>query len=434
LIAKFDHMETFAEKKNSTASSGTPQTLKELRVLVLATTFPRWDNDTEPRFIFDLTKPLAEKISLWVLAPHAPGAKMEEEIGGVRVLRFPYFFPKRLETLCYEGGILPKLKTNWLARLQLPFFLAAQSFHIWQTVQKHKINFIHCHWIIPQGFFVALLNAFTGIPYLLTAHGGDVYSFRKNLFIRLCSGFALKRARKCTVNSEPTGQAVHSIRAHAKIQVIPMGVDTQLFQPEKVNLKIKDDLNIQGAFLLAVGRFAEKKGFKYLIQAMPRILEKKAEAKLVIIGFGPEEEELKRLIAELNLQNSVLLPGSKTGDELAQYFATADIFIGPSVVTASGDTEGQGVVFLEAMASGTAVIASDVGGIRDIVRDMETGLLIPPQNPDAIAEKTLLLLENQELRNKLSLNGQRLAQSEYSWEKTAERFLETYGQIMGTNR
>ena len=427
-------MQTLAETKNSVGASGTTQTLKELRVLVLATTFPRWKNDTEPRFIFDLTKPLAEKVSLWVLAPHAPGAKMQEDIDGVKVLRFPYFFPKCMQTLCYEGGILPKLKTSWLARLQLPFFLVAQCFHIWLTVRKYKINFIHCHWIIPQGFFVALLNAFTGIPYLLTAHGGDVYSFKKNLLIRLCSDFALKRAKTCTVNSKPTGQAVHSIRSSASIQVIPMGVDTRLFIPEKNNAKIKERLNIQDSFLLAVGRFAEKKGFKYLIQAMPRILEKKPQVKLVLIGFGPQEEELKRLILELNLENSVLLPGSKTGDELAQYFATADIFIGPSVVTESGDTEGQGVVFLEAMASGTAVIASDVGGVSGVVRNMETGLLIPQKNPEAIAEKTLLLLENQELRNKLAMNGLSLSKSEYSWEKTAERFLETYGQIISTTR
>jgi glycosyltransferase involved in cell wall biosynthesis len=423
-------MQTLAETKYSVGASKTPPNLKTLRVLILATTFPRWENDTEPRFILDLTNQLAEKVSLWVLAPHAPGAKRQEDIDGVRVLRFPYFFPKHMQTLCYEGGVLPKLKTSWQARLQLPFFLAAQSFHIWLTVRKYKINFIHCHWIIPQGFFVALLNAFFGIPYLLTAHGGDVYSFRKNAFIRLCSDYALKRAKACTVNSESTGQAVHSIRSSTPVQVIPMGVDTRLFEPGRSDPKIKDIFNIQDAFLLAVGRFAEKKGFRYLIQAMPRILEKRPQTKLVIIGFGPKLDELKRLIAELNLENSVLLPGSKSGDELAKYFATADIFIGPSVMAESGDTEGQGVVFLEAMASGTAVIASDVGGIGDVVRNMETGLLVPQKNPEAIAEKTLLLLENQELRNKLAMNGQRLARDEYSWEQTAKRFLETYSQII----
>ncbi|MCH8313261.1 MAG: glycosyltransferase [Nitrospinae bacterium] len=427
-------MPTLAEVKKSATPSVPEKNLQELRVLVLATTFPRWENDAEPRFVFDLTKHLAEKVSLWVLVPHAPGARMEEEIDGVRILRFPYFFPKRLQTLCYEGGILPKLKTKWLARLQLPFFLAAQGFHIWRTVRKYKINFIHCHWIIPQGFFVSLLNSFSGIPYLLTAHGGDVYSFRKNPLIRIFSNYALRRAKTCTVNSEPTGQAVRNIRPGSSIQVVPMGVDTQRFHPGKINKKIKENLKIQDSFLLAVGRFAEKKGFRYLIQAMPEILKKRPLAKLVIVGFGPQEEELKRLIADLNLQASVLLPGCKAGDELAEYFATADIFIGPSVITDNGDTEGQGVVFLEAMASGTTVIASDVGGIKDIVRNMETGLLIPPNNPGAIAEKTMLLMDNQELRNKLAMNGRRLAESEYSWEKTAQRFLETYSQIFDTTR
>ncbi len=404
--------------------------LKSLQVLVVATTFPRWENDTEPRFVFDLSKQLAKKVSLWVLAPHAPGAKMEEEIEGVKILRFPYFFPKRLQTLFYEGGILPKLKTKWLARLQLPFFFAAQCLAIWRTVRKHDINFIHCHWVIPQGFFVALLTSFSKVPYLLTAHGGDVYSFRKNSFIRRCSSYALKRAKTCTVNSQPTGQAVRNIRADTRIEILPMGVDTELFHPGKFNPKIKDDLNIQDIFLLAVGRFAEKKGFKYLIQAMPEILNKRPLVKLVIIGFGPQEHALKQCVRQLGLENAVLFVGSKEGEELAEYFATADIFIGPSIVTDSGDTEGQGVVFLEAMASETAVIASDVGGVKDIVCNRETGLLIPQKNPEAIAEKTLLLMNDQELRNQLALNGRRLAKSEYSWETIAKRFLETYSQII----
>ena len=400
--------------------------LKNLRVLVLATTFPRWESDTEPPFVFDLTQQLAKNVSLWVLAPHAPGAKLEEEMEGVRILRFPYFFPKRLQTLCYEGGILPKLKTKWLARLQLPFFLTAQCFAIWRTVRKYKINFIHCHWVIPQGFFVALLNLFYKIPYVLTAHGGDVYSFKKNPLIRFCSGYALKRGATCTVNSQPTGQAVRNILPEARIQVIPMGVDTKRFRPENYNPKKKETFNIQDLFLLAVGRFAEKKGFRYLIQAMPEILKERPQAKLLMIGFGPLEEELKRLIVELRLEQSILLPGSRTGEELAEFFATADIFIGPSVVTESGDTEGQGVVFLEAMASGTAVIASDVGGIKDIVRDRETGLLVPQKDPKAIAEKILTLCKNEDLKNTLEENGRGLVEEKYTWSTIAAQFLDMY--------
>lgn len=415
-----------AENERAAHRAETGNDLKNLRALVLATTFPRWENDTEPRFVFDLTKHLAEKVSLWVLAPHAPGAKMKEEMDGVRILRFPYFFPRRWQTLCYEGGVLPKLKAGWPARLQLPFFLAAQCFAIWRTVRKYKINFIHCHWIIPQGFFAALIHALYKIPYALTAHGGDVYSFKKNPLIRLCSGYALKHSETCTVNSQPTGQAVRDILPDACIEVVPMGVDAQRFHPGNYNPEIKKRFGVKDQFLLAVGRFAEKKGFRYLLQAMPEILKKRPQAKLAMIGFGPQEEEMKQLIAELNLKKSILLPGSKAGSELAEFFATADIFIGPSIVTDSGDTEGQGVVFLEAMASGTAVVASNVGGIPDMIQDGVTGLLVPQKDPKAIAEKVLALLENEDQRKTLAENARRLILRKYCWKTIASQFLDIY--------
>ena len=120
----------------------TPEvTLQDLRVLVIGTTFPRRKDDTEPKFVFDLTQHLSKKIGLWVLVPHAPGAKTYEEINGVRIIRFPYFFPKSLQRLCYDGGILPKLKSSWIARIQLPFFLIAQCFFILKTARRLKINF-----------------------------------------------------------------------------------------------------------------------------------------------------------------------------------------------------------------------------------------------------------------------------------------------------
>ena len=182
--------------------------LKDLRILVIATTFPRWEKDQEPRFVFDLSKELAKTLSLWVLVPHAPGAKTNETMQGVRIIRFPYFYPRSLETVCYEGGILPKLKSSWLARFQLPFFLAAQFYFMCKTVRKHKINFIHCHWLIPQGFFTALLKMWSRVPFLLTAHGGDVYSFKKFPIVLKLNRFALKRSSGCTANSEATRKAV----------------------------------------------------------------------------------------------------------------------------------------------------------------------------------------------------------------------------------
>lgn len=402
----------------------------DLKVLVLATTFPRWPNDKEPGFVFDLTRELAKKISLWVLVPHAPGAKTYEEMNGVRIIRFAYFLPKSLQSLCYEGGILPKIKRSWWARLQVPFFLLSQFFVIWLTVRRLKINFIHCHWIVPQGFFVAMLHKLTQIPYILTAHGGDVFSFKNNGLVKRLSGFALRNSRLCTANTHATGQAVTEICNDVPVKVIPMGVNTELFNPDKYDENIKTKLSIRGLFLLSVGRFAEKKGFSYLIRSIPLVKKHHPEAKLVLIGFGPMENDLKQLVNDLNLGDSIIMPGSFSGKELAAYFATADIFIGPSIIDSSGDTEGQGIVFLEAMASGTAVIASDVGGVRDIVRDGVNGLLIPQKDPQAIAEKILLLSNNASLKNALIRNGRQWAVKNYGWESIAQSFLQTFEEVV----
>lgn len=401
----------------------------KLRVLVLATTFPRWPNDNEPRFVFDLTRKLAKKVSLWALVPHAPGAKDYEEIDEVRIIRYPYFFPKRLQALCYEGGMLPKLKKSWLARLQVPFFLLAQLIFTWQTVRRLKINFIHCHWIIPQGFFVALIHVFKKIPYIFTALGADVFAFKGNSLVTCLKKFALKYVTYCMVNSHATQRAMESFSPQTPFKYIPNGVDIELFHEKRKSQKLRSELGAEGLFLLGVGRFAEKKGFKYLIDAMPPIVKQYPDIKLVLVGFGPEEAALKRQAADLKLSKSVVFPGPKSGAELATYYATADIFIGPSIVTAGGDTEGQGVVFVEALSAKAVVVASDAGGITDMIHDESTGLIVPQKNSPAISDSILRLCGDPSLRNRLAENGRRLVEERYSWDTIASQYLEVYRQI-----
>ena len=400
----------------------------KLRVLVIATTFPKWENDQEPRFVYDLCRNLANEVDIWILAPHAPGAKEQETWDKLEIIRFPYFYPKHLQNLCYDGGIIPKLKSNWLARLQLPFFLFFLFFRMIKITGETRFDLIHCHWLIPQGFFCALTKLFRGTPYLLTALGGDVFSFKGIPVVPKLIKFALKHSSLCTVISQATRNQVLKFHKKSTIEVIPLGVDREQFHPNNYNGEIKDSIGKENLLLIGVGRLAEKKGFKYLIEAMPLILQEMPSARLAIIGFGPQKTQLEKRIRELNLASSVFLTGGKSGKELRDWFATADIFIGPSIVTPDGDTEGQGVVFLEAMASGTPVIASDVGGIKDVVRDGISGLLVPEKNPQAIADKVLTLAKDKPLREQLIKNALELVRADYSWEQSARSFLEIYQQ------
>ena len=403
---------------------------EKIRVLVIATTFPRWEDDQEPRFVYNLCQNLPKEVDIHVLAPHAPNAKEQETWGEIKITRFPYFYPKYLQKLCYDGGIIPKLKSSWLARVQLPFFLFFLFIRLIKMTANNRFDLIHCHWLIPQGFFCALIKFFRGTPYLLTAHGGDVYSFKGIPVIPNLIKFALKRSTFCTVNSQATRNQVLKFSKNSSIKVVPMGVDLKEFHPGNYNEKFKAPFGEKNLLLLGVGRLAEKKGFKYLIEAMPLILQEIPLAKLVIIGFGPQKARLENQIQQLELASSISLIGGKTGKELQDWFASADIFIGPSIITADGDTEGQGVVFLEAMASGTAVIASDVGGIKDAVRDNISGLLVPEKNPQAIAEKVLTLAKNNQLKEKLIQNALELVRSDYSGEQSSQKFLTLYTQCL----
>src|SRR3989344_4666043 len=149
------------------------------KVLIIASTFPRWKNDAEPNFVYTLSSLLAKKgYEVIVLAPHYYGAKKFEIIGDLKVYRFPYFYPLRFQKLCYEGGILENLKKSFLAKIQIPSLLICEFFYTIKIIKKEKIDFIHAHWILPQGFIAAIVKNLYKIPFIATAHAGDVFPLK----------------------------------------------------------------------------------------------------------------------------------------------------------------------------------------------------------------------------------------------------------------
>ncbi|MDO8549249.1 MAG: glycosyltransferase, partial [Ignavibacteria bacterium] len=116
------------------------------KILVMASTFPRWKNDTIPPFVYELSKRLVSNFDVYVLAPHFKGAKKYEVMDGMKVYRFQYL-PEKFETLAGSGGILPTLKKNKLNYLQIPFFLIAEFFALRKLVREINPNKIHAHWI-----------------------------------------------------------------------------------------------------------------------------------------------------------------------------------------------------------------------------------------------------------------------------------------------
>ena len=353
------------------------------RILVLASTFPRWKNDSTPPFVFELEKRLARDFDIHVLAPHFPGAKKYELMAGLKVHRFQYCWPARWQKLCYQGGILPNLKKNKLLYLQAFCLIFFELINAIKIARKEKIDFLHAHWIIPQGIVALLVEKILRIPYIVTAHGSDLHSLNLILFKKM----VLQNAKKITVVSSYLANKIGKINLSflKKTEIISMGVDLKLFNPKKYNSSFKKKYNINGPFLLYVGRLTPEKGVEYLIQAMPSVLKKFPQTKLMIIGGGMLKNRLKKQIEKLAIEPNVIFMGSINHNKLGPYFATADIFVSPSI------KEGFGLTILEAAISGCQIIGTNIGGVKDIIGK---NCLIKPKSPKAISEKIVQLIKS----------------------------------------
>ena len=207
---------------------------RRLRVLVMTSTFPRWVGDNEPAFIYTLCERLSQQFEVWVLAPHAPGAQIQESLGrGFFVKRFRYCL-ERAETLAYQGGILAKLRSNRFRYLLVVPFVVAQWFAVVRLQKTHKFDIVHAHWLIPQGFVAVLAKClFPSFPKLVcTSHGSDLHGLQGGLFARI-KRFTVSQSDAYTVVSEAMRQSALAQHIDVRnIQVIPMGVDADcLFTP-----------------------------------------------------------------------------------------------------------------------------------------------------------------------------------------------------------
>lgn len=375
------------------------------KLLVTASTFPRWEGDTEPRFVLDLCKHMTEWFDITIMVPYAPGAKEKETLEGMNVIRYHYFPVHKWETLCYPGAIVPRIREKKIRVLLVPFLFIALYYQLFRRLSSFDI--VHVHWIIPQG----IVQSFFNKPYVVTGHGGDVTSLNKGIVKRLKIR-CLNRAGHVTVVSDYLRKRILELTDVPQIDVISMGVNVSSFGKQYfcANYFGQGEKKV----VLFVGRLAEKKGVTYLISAMAKV-----DAMLVIVGEGTLKKELQEQARKLNV-NAVFW-GSKTHDELKKIYASADVFVAPSVTAKDGDQEGLGLVMLEAMASGLPVIASDSGGISQVVEDGVNGLLCPEKDVERLADSIAAVLQNDELGGWLSGNGMKMVKR-YDYATLAEKY------------
>lgn len=351
------------------------------RLLVLTSTYPRWVGDPEPGFVHELSKRLTSAFQVTVLCPHALGALPRQTLDGVEVIRYRYA-PARWERLVNDGGIVTNLRRHPWMLLLLPGFILSQWLWLWRLAHPRNADVIHAHWLLPQGFLLALLRALgcKVAPFLVTSHGADLFALRGKGFAAI-KRFTLRKAARVTVVSAAMRQAVLELGIEPdQVDIEPMGVDLQArFCPDPSVLRDPDAL-------LFVGRLVEKKGVKYLIQAMPILLQKRPEAHLCIAGFGPELAACQQQVAALGLEEHVTFLGAVSQADLPDLYRRAAVFVAPFIEAASGDQEGLGLVVLEALGCGCRAVISDLPATREFGEDIAGLRRVSPGNSEALAE------------------------------------------------
>jgi len=414
-----------------------------MKILTLASSFPRYRGDFTGNFIYELVKGLKERgFEIIVLTTHHPDTKLKEEVDGLKIYRFPYFYPFKYQTLYRDAfGFVYNFKRSHLAKIQAPFFFLSELFSAIRIIRKEKIDMIHSHWLVPQGLIGAICKKIFGISHVTTVHGEDINTFKKleilsgkksKILSRIYS-FVLHNSDRINANSSYTKSIVLSIdgRIKNKIEIIPMGVDINRFKHED-DTNIKEDFGA-GYLILSVGRLIDLKGTKYLIIAMKDVIKKFPNSKLVVAGGGPEKKKLKKLTKDLNLEDNVIFIGSIKNSDLPKYYSSADVFVLPSI-NIQGQAETLGVVLLESMSCGTPVIGTNVGGITDIIKDGYNGFLVSDKSPEDLADKIIELLSNKELVEELSANGLKTIRERFSWEVVIEEFCNIYEQTLTKRR
>lgn len=366
-----------------------------MKILVTTSTFPRWRNDTDPGFVYELSKRFIDNDTcVHVLAPHTKGAAENEELDGLIIHRYRYFI-ERFETLAYGGGILDKLRATPLNYALIPFFVLGMVIAVWRLQKRERFDVIHAHWLIPQGFAcaVALLFAPGNARLVTTSHGGDLFGLRGKIPVRIKRWVLAKSAKVTVVSHYMKDFLIENVCKEARPEVMSMGVDLSN------RFVIQEKVERQDNSVIFVGRLVEKKGVTYLLEAFAEVREKVADCRLTIVGGGPLQGALEQQCERLRIDDAVTFVGSVTQEQLPALYCAAKIAVVPSVVAESGDQEGLGLVTVEALACGCAVVASDLPAIRDVVTHGKNGILAEPKNVSALADAlNTLLLDPNELR------------------------------------
>ena len=440
-----------------------------MKVLVIGSVYPRFHEDAEVPWLRTSIAHLKKAgIGIQVLAPAYKGLK-SHEIDGVKVNRFRYA-PASLEILTHEEGAPSKMASKpWLQLLAIPYIISG-FFRCLSICRKWKPDVIHAHWPFPHAYIALGAAKLFRIPLVLNFHGAELLLIRKKKWVKPLLKFAIGQAQAVFANSSFTAGKIKALR-NVDVEWSPYGTtleggslplapaaDAASATPSSGRTALSDSSlsahgprmvegtpqrpephPVNGKFkILFVGRHIERKGICYLIEAAKYLPRDKFEIR--IVGVGDLTEKLKEQAAQVDAlapaglrhdegNAEIIFTGKLSPEALANEYRTANVFTLPAIVDSKGDTEGLGVVLIEAMELGLPVVASNVGGIPDVVVDGVSGILVPEKDPQALASAYKRLAASPELQEQLLAGAQRRIAECFTWDGIVTRQIGTYNRV-----
>src|SRR5216117_2525942 len=392
-----------------------------MRILHVVTAFPRDERDIIAPWLVELIKrQRAAGHDAQVFAPSYHGAA-DHEFAGIPVHRFRYFFA-RWESLTHDESAADRMRRSLLYRLMPAPFVMAGMFAIWRLCRRERYDVVHVHWPVPLALWGWAARRARRAAVVLTFYGIELRWVKRSLhFLKGFVRWACRRADRVVAISSETAREIREL-VDVPVDVIPYTTPFPGNTAPRA-LTTGDGKRLTIPF---VGRLVELKGLAYLIEAAG-LLRGRVNTRIVVIGIGPERDRLEALARDRNVD--VDFRNKVPDAELQQAFLTSDVLVLPSIIDARGDTEGLGVALLDAMSYGIPAIASRVGGIPDIIEDGVSGVLVPPADPEALANAIEKLARDPAYAKRLADGGRERLRTHFSWHVITAKWEAVYRTV-----
>jgi glycogen(starch) synthase len=364
---------------------------------------------------------------LVVTSPFFSGAddRRVDEIGGIR-----YFRSNHIRRPDKSHGQLWAYWTRMAMVRRYRKFVA-------EIAEREKVNIIHAHSSYTNGLAAQYAAERLRIPFVyelrtlwgeraVVEEGLRPSSMKYRMVWRLELG-VMNRATIVVAIARGIRDAIVERGVDpAKIEIVPNGVDTAVFKPQPADASLLRSLNLEGCFVVGfIGSIGGLEGIALLIEAFTEVRRREPRARLVIVGDGPERGALETAVATRGLNDVVRMTGQVPHNQILRYYSIMDVLAYPRIDARINQTVTP-LKPLEAMAMGKVCLASDVGGLKELIDDGVTGLLFPAGNVPQLTEAILRLATDRALREQLAVQGQETVRREREWSTIASRYADIY--------